>query len=86
VKGFRFIEAVSQCPTAFGRRAGFKDAGQMLKWFRESAISIEEAEKLSEEELNGKIIIGEFIKRKKPTLNENIYKTIEEAKTENGEN
>jgi 2-oxoglutarate ferredoxin oxidoreductase subunit beta len=86
VKGFRFIEAVSQCPTAFGRRAGFKDAGQMLKWFKESATSIEEAEKLGEEELNGKIIIGEFIKRKKLTLNENIYKTIEEAKTENGEN
>ncbi|MGB9740960.1 MAG: thiamine pyrophosphate-dependent enzyme [Candidatus Bathyarchaeia archaeon] len=80
IKGFRFVEAVSQCPTAFGRRAGFKDAGQMLKWFKENAIPINEAEKLSEEELSGKIIVGEFIHRKRSTLTENIYKTIEEAK------
>ncbi|MGB9676311.1 MAG: thiamine pyrophosphate-dependent enzyme [Candidatus Bathyarchaeales archaeon] len=86
VKGFRFIEAISQCPTAYGRRAGFKDAAQMLKRFKENAVPIEEAEKLNEEQLNGKIVIGEFIQRKKPTLIENIYKTIEEAKKEHGEN
>ncbi|MEM3596984.1 MAG: thiamine pyrophosphate-dependent enzyme [Candidatus Bathyarchaeia archaeon] len=80
IKGFRFIEAVSQCPTAYGRRTGFKDAAQMLNWFREKAIHVEEAEKLSERELSGKIVVGEFIQRKKPTLIENIYKTIEEAK------
>jgi 2-oxoglutarate ferredoxin oxidoreductase subunit beta len=85
MKGFRFIEAVSQCPTAFGRRAGFKDAGQMLKWFKENAISIKEAEKLGEEELNGKIVIGEYIQRRRSTLIENIYQTIEEARKGNGE-
>jgi len=86
VKGFKFIEAISQCPTAYGRRVGFKDAAQMLKWFKENAVIIEEAEKLNEEELNGKIVIGEFTQRKRPTLIENIYKTIEEAKKEHGEN
>jgi len=85
MKGFRFIEAVSQCPTAFGRRAGFKDAGQMLKWFKENAISIKEAEKLGEEELNGKIVIGEYIQRRRSILIENIYQTIEEARKGNGE-
>jgi 2-oxoglutarate ferredoxin oxidoreductase subunit beta len=85
MKGFRFIEAVSQCPTAFGRKAGFKDAGQMLKWFKENAISIKEAEKLGEEELNGKIVIGEYIQRRRSTLIENIYQTIEEARKGNGE-
>jgi len=85
-KGFRFIETISQCPTAYGRRADFKDAAQMLKWLKENAVLIEEAEKLNEEELNGKIVIGEFIQRKRPTLIENIYKTIEEAKKERGEN
>ncbi|MEM3642211.1 MAG: thiamine pyrophosphate-dependent enzyme, partial [Candidatus Bathyarchaeia archaeon] len=85
MKGFRFIEAVSQCPTAYGRRVGFKDAAQMLKWFKENAIPIEEAEKLSEEELNRKIVIGELIQRKRPTLIENVYRTIEEARKENGE-
>ena len=83
MKGFRFVEVISQCPTAFGRRAGFKDAGEMLKWFKDSAIPIEHAEKLSEEEQTGKIVIGEFAHRQRPTLVQTVYKTIEEAQNQN---
>jgi 2-oxoglutarate ferredoxin oxidoreductase subunit beta len=79
LRGFRFIEVVSQCPTAFGRRVGLEDAGKMIKWFKENTISIEEAEKLSEGELAQKIVAGEFIQRKRLTLVETIYKVIEEA-------
>ena len=86
MQGFRYVEAVSQCPTAFGRRVGFKDAGEMLKWFKENAITIDQAESLNEEDLTGKIIVGEFVQRQRPTLVENIYKTIEEAQKENGKN
>ncbi len=78
-QGFRFIEAISQCPTAYGRRAGFKDAGEMLKWFKEKTVSIEKAEKLSEEELNGKIVVGRFPCKKRPTLVDAVYRVIEEA-------
>ena len=77
MKGFRFIEVVSQCPTAFGRRAGFKNAGEMVKWFKENAIPTEQTEKMSEEEIAAKIVIGERIQRKRPTLTENIKKIIE---------
>jgi 2-oxoglutarate ferredoxin oxidoreductase subunit beta len=79
MKGFRFIEVVSQCPTAFGRRAGFKDAGEMLKWFKENAVLIPLAEKMSESELTTRIVVGEFIQRQRPTLVETVYKTMEEA-------
>jgi len=79
-KGFRFIEAVSQCPTAFGRRVGFKDAGEMLKWFKENAVPIEEAERLSEDDLAGRIVVGEFVQRQRPTLVETIRNVIEEAR------
>jgi 2-oxoglutarate ferredoxin oxidoreductase subunit beta len=82
MKGFRYIEAVSQCPTAFGRRAGFEDAEKILKWFKENAIPIEQEEKFSEEELAGKIVVGEFVQRQRPTLVETIYKTIQEAQKE----
>jgi len=78
-KGFRFIEAVSQCPTAFGRRAGFKDAGEMLKWFKENAVPIEKAERLSEDDLAGRIVVGEFVQRQRPTLVETMRNVIEEA-------
>lgn len=79
LKGFRFIEAVSQCPTAFGRRVGFKSAGEMVKWFRENSIKLEETGKLSDEELAAKIVVGEFIRGQRPTLTENVYALIKEA-------
>jgi len=82
IQGFRYVEAVSQCPTAFGRRVGFKDAGDMLKWFKEEAITIDQAESLDEEDLTEKIVIGESIQRQRPTLVETIYKVIEEAQKE----
>jgi len=78
-KGFRFIEAVSQCPTAYGRKVGFRDAGEMIKWFRENAITIEQAEKLNEDGLAQKIVAGEFVERKRPTFVEAVYRIIEEA-------
>jgi 2-oxoglutarate ferredoxin oxidoreductase subunit beta len=84
MKGFRFIEAVSQCPTAFGRRVGFKDAGEMLRWFKENTVLIKQAEGLREEDLTGKIIVGEFVSRRRLTLVETLYNTIEEARKEIG--
>lgn len=79
-KGFRFIEVLSQCPTAYGRRAGFKNVGEMLKWFKETAIPIEQAESMSEKELERRIVIGEFVERKRPTVTENAWAMIQEAK------
>ncbi|NWG11604.1 hypothetical protein HXY33_07685 [Candidatus Bathyarchaeota archaeon] len=82
MQGFRFIEAISQCPTAYGRRIGFKDSGEMLKWFKENAI--EKTEKANEKDLAGKIVVGEFIQRKRLTLGETMQRVIEEAqKNEN---
>ncbi|MDH7563291.1 MAG: thiamine pyrophosphate-dependent enzyme [Candidatus Bathyarchaeota archaeon] len=80
LKGFRFIEAVSQCPTAFGRRAGFKNAGEMVRWLRDNAVPLEEAEKLAEDELAGKIVTGEFVQKQRPTLDKVVYSMIEEAR------
>jgi 2-oxoglutarate ferredoxin oxidoreductase subunit beta len=81
--GFRFIEVVSQCPTAYGRRAGFKDAGEMLKWFKENTIFTDQAEKMSEDQLASKIVVGEFTKKQRPTLEETLHATIEEARKSN---
>jgi 2-oxoglutarate ferredoxin oxidoreductase subunit beta len=79
IRGFRFIEVISQCPTAFGRRMGFKDAGAMLEWFKENTVSIEETEKISERDIATKIVVGEFVQRQRPTLVENISSSIKEA-------
>jgi len=80
LQGFRFIEAVTQCPTAYGRRAGFKDIGETLRYFKENAVPAEKAEKMNDEELEKKIAVGEFVNRKRPTLVETVYSVLEEAK------
>jgi 2-oxoglutarate ferredoxin oxidoreductase subunit beta len=80
LKGFRFIEVTSQCPTAYGRRAGFKDVAEMLRYFKTNSITTQEAQNLAQDQLNGKIIIGEYTQPSRPTLIENVRKMIEEAK------
>jgi len=78
-KGFAFIEAVSQCPTAFGRRVGLKTVSDMLTWLKENSIPLKEANKMTESELVGKIVVGEFVRRRLPTLTETIQGVIKEA-------
>ncbi|MDH5449882.1 MAG: thiamine pyrophosphate-dependent enzyme [Candidatus Bathyarchaeota archaeon] len=76
MKGFAFIEAVSQCPTAFGRRVGLKTMKDMLTWLKENSVPRDEAKKMTESELVGKIVVGEFARRRLPTLTENIREVI----------
>jgi len=78
-KGFAFIEAVSQCPTAFGKRVGLKTAKELLRWFKENSVPLQEAERMTEKDLAGKIVVGEFVSRELPTLTEIVHETIKEA-------
>jgi len=70
-KGFAFIEAVTQCPTYFGRYTlETTRASDILRLFLRNSISIEQSKKLNPTELAGKIIIGEFVDTQKPELAE----------------
>jgi 2-oxoglutarate ferredoxin oxidoreductase subunit beta len=80
IQGFRFIEVVTHCPTAYGRRAGFKDLGEMLKYFKENAVTIEQAEKMRTEDLEKKIVIGEYVSKKRTTLVEAVSAMMKGAK------
>jgi len=84
MKGFRFVEVVTHCPTAFGRRAGFKDIAEMLKYFKENTVTFDQAERMSPEQLERKIVIGELLAPKRTTLVEAVYNMMKEAK-ENAE-
>jgi len=59
-KGFTFVEVLSTCPTQFGRRNRYDSPTDMLTMLKESCISKQEAEQLTPEELQGKVITGEF--------------------------
>jgi len=78
-KGFSFIEMVSQCPTYFGRYVlGFTEPEEYLNWLRKNSVSKEKASKMSPEELAGKIVVGEFVDKREPTL---VERYLEMEKT-----
>jgi 2-oxoglutarate ferredoxin oxidoreductase subunit beta len=79
-KGFAFIEAVSHCPTAFGRRVGLKTIVNLLDWLKGNSVTLEDSVRMSEGDLEGKIIVGEFVRRELPTYIENVYAVMREAK------
>ena len=61
-KGFGFVEVLSSCPTQYGRRNALGTPVEMLHHFKETCVTVKRAERMSEEELQGKTIIGELVK------------------------
>jgi 2-oxoglutarate ferredoxin oxidoreductase subunit beta len=60
-EGFAFIEALSPCPTQFGRRNRLRDPAEALQALQSALISRKKAERLSPSELQGRIVYGEFV-------------------------
>ncbi len=58
-QGFSFIEAMVQCPTAYGRKNKMGSAADMLKWMRDNAIMKAAWDKLpAEKKTDEKFPIG----------------------------
>lgn len=57
-RGFSVIEVLAPCPTSFGRRNKFRKPVDMLKDQKERVISVEKAQGMSSEELEGRIVTG----------------------------
>jgi len=60
-RGFAFVEVLSSCPTQFGRRNKIGGPVEMLRYWKEKCVPLERARQMTPEELEGKIIIGEFV-------------------------
>ena len=78
-KGFSFIEVFSHCPIQFGRKTGLGSAIQMMEDYKKRSLPAKEAAKLTEEELRGRIIVGELIDIEKPEMIEEIEKMKKRA-------
>jgi 2-oxoglutarate ferredoxin oxidoreductase subunit beta len=81
-KGFSFLEVITQCPVQFGKKTGSGSSVQMFREYKEKSISVKEAVKFSEEELRGKIVVGELVNTEKPEMVEEIMKIKEKASGE----
>lgn len=59
-RGFSFIEVLSPCPIQFGRRNQLGSPVDMIESLLGSCITREQAKDLSPQELEGKVVTGEF--------------------------
>ncbi|MBO4887095.1 MAG: 2-oxoacid:ferredoxin oxidoreductase subunit beta [Firmicutes bacterium] len=57
-RGFSIIDVASVCPTYYGRKNKKGDAVEMMKWQRDNAVTVQQAAKMTPEELKGKLVIG----------------------------
>jgi len=78
-KGFSVIETVDVCPTYFGRKNKLGSAVKMMELIRDMSVTAKAAEKMSPEELEGKIVIGEFYEENAPEYTEEYKKIIAKA-------
>ncbi|WP_297477763.1 2-oxoacid:ferredoxin oxidoreductase subunit beta [Thermococcus sp.] len=79
-EGFSLVEFLSPCPVSFGRRNRMKTAPELLRWYQKITVPINKAKKMSPEELEGKVVIGEFVDRDRPGLVKEYREYIKRAK------
>jgi len=85
-KGFAVVEAVSYCHTHFGRMNNLRTPVEMMKALKESAIPLQEYEKLPPEEKQGKISRGILLDKEAPEFVEEYEKFIARFRAEGGDN
>lgn len=76
-KGFSLVEAISCCPTYYGRKNKKGTVVDMMKYLKESFIDFKKAETMSPEELEGKHTMGELVVKDRPEYTELYEKIIE---------
>lgn len=79
-EGFSLIEAMSGCPTQFGRKNKMGAPTNLFDYMKDNAVTVEKAKTMSPEELKGKIITGEFKNSPEPEYSSEYLKLIERVR------
>ncbi len=80
-EGFSLVEIISQCPTHFGRYAlGTGSPTEVVQWIDDRSVTKQEAENMSDKELEDYFVVGNLLKRSRPTFEGNVIKNIEGCK------
>jgi 2-oxoglutarate ferredoxin oxidoreductase subunit beta len=82
-KGFSLIEAMSPCPTVYGRRNKYRGgAVELLNELKDASIPAGKAAKLPPEEVEGKIVTGVLVDKEMPEYTEQYDRLIESVRQE----
>ncbi|MBC7265153.1 MAG: 2-oxoacid:ferredoxin oxidoreductase subunit beta [Chloroflexi bacterium] len=84
-RGFSVVEAVSYCHTTYGRLNRLGTAVDMMRWLKENSVTLAQAEKMSPEERETKIVRGVLLDREGPGYVDLYEEIIRQARAaENG--
>ncbi|RLF10535.1 MAG: 2-oxoacid:ferredoxin oxidoreductase subunit beta [Thermoprotei archaeon] len=75
-KGFAYVEALSHCPTQFGRRNKMAKPAEMMKWMLRRSLDVSKASGI---DVEGRILVGVYADREKPGFVETYKLMIERA-------
>ena len=79
-EGFSFVEALVQCPTAYGRRNRIGEPAKMMQWMKDNAVMKSAWDKLPDDKKVGeKFPIGLFYKAENESYNEAYSHVIQAA-------
>lgn len=77
-RGFRVIEIICPCPTAFARKNRLGTGLDLLRYYRENSIIKHGADpREADIEMTGKIIVGKFLDIERPTFRDFLVSNIE---------
>ncbi len=79
-KGFSVMEVISNCHVQYGKKNKLGGAVEMLNSYKDNAVKVEKAAKMTPEELEGKITIGVLADVDKPVSTEVYRRVVEEAR------
>ena len=83
-KGFSVIDAITQCPTSFGRKNKMGAPATMMQWQKDHAVMIQAAAKMQPSDLVDKFVIGELHKSEAPEYTAEYDKLIARLRAQGG--
>jgi 2-oxoglutarate ferredoxin oxidoreductase subunit beta len=69
--GFSLVEAISPCPTLYGRRNKLGDGLDLMKFYKEVSVRFKKKEQTTADaaiDFQDKILVGNFVDRERPSL------------------
>ncbi len=83
-KGFSVVEAITVCPTYYGRKNKSGTAVDMVNWMKDNFIPKRSFDRLEDDKKLNKIPIGEFFSIDKPEFVSEYLKMVEATGENNG--
>jgi 2-oxoglutarate ferredoxin oxidoreductase subunit beta len=84
-KGFALIEALSPCPTAYGRQNKMGKPIDQMIWIKDNSIDVQRARTMDPDELTGKFVTGILTDVEKPEYTDLYRQMIERLGQDGGE-